>query len=497
MPTSRCRSSARSASTKAATRFSDRPEAETEQKRVVGRHPDQHPGHAEAASDFERLLLHLADHYARDEKLITAPASICATCEFRHGENDTHLNSGFRECWTAAFQWQDADFEEHTVLDLWNFKRKDELIDAGRIKLATLTLDDIALKGKPKADPPPGFSTTERQWTQIRKAVDRDHTPHIYTDDLKREMDSWTFPLHFIDFETCAPVIPFKRGRRPYEGVAFQFSHHVVDADGRVEHRGEYLNAVPGAFPNYDFVRALKTQLEGDRGSIFRYHSHENSYLCAIRAQLLRDDEAPPDRDDLVAFIETIAQPRSAKDHPGDTWQAGPRNMVDLFEMVKRYYYHPATRGSISLKYVLPAVLSTSEFLQEKYSQPIYGAEGGIVSKNFKDWSWVVFSNSGALETGEGQVVGGIPHSAFRVPHSEGFRIPIDPYRLLPKLFTDESPRDYEIVFEQDRISDGGAAMTAYGKLQFQEMSPQERALDRIRAPQILRARHVSDGHDL
>jgi hypothetical protein len=51
----------------------------------------------------------------------------------------------------------------------------------------------------------------------------------------------------------------------------------------------------------------------------------------------------------------------------------------------------------------------------------------------------------------------------------------IDPYRLLQKLFSDEFDRDYEIVFEQDRISDGGAAMTAYGKLQFQEMSPQER----------------------
>jgi hypothetical protein len=53
--------------------------------------------------------------------------------------------------------------------------------------------------------------------------------------------------------------------------------------------------------------------------------------------------------------------------------------------------------------------------------------------------------------------------------------IPIDPYKLLPRLFTDESERDYEIIFEQDRISDGGAAMTAYGKLQFQEMSADER----------------------
>jgi hypothetical protein len=167
--------------------------------------------------------------------------------------------------------------------------------------------------------------------------------------------------------------------------------------------------------------------------------------------------------------------------------------MVDLYEMVKRYYYHPATRGSISLKYVLPAVLSTSEFLQEKYSQPIYGANGGVPSLNFKEWTWVVFEDGLPIQNPKSKIQNGIgsPPSEggvaaasadgvvlspeFRIPRS-AFRIPEDPYRLLPKLFSDESERDYEIIFEQDRISDGGAAMTAYGKLQFQEMSPQERA---------------------
>ncbi len=163
---------------------------------------------------------------------------------------------------------------------------------AGKLKMSQITPDDIAPKTKPKGDPKPGFSTTERQWAQIRKAADRDNTPHIYADELKREMDSWTFPLHFIDFETAAPVIPFKHGRRPYEGLAFQFSHHVVDADGRVEHRGEYLNAARGGFPSYDLVRELKTQLEGDSDTIFHYHSHANSYLCPIREQILRD--SPP-----------------------------------------------------------------------------------------------------------------------------------------------------------------------------------------------------------
>jgi hypothetical protein len=84
--------------------------------------------------------------------------------------------------------------------------------------MAHVTPDDIAPKTKPKGDPRPGFSTTDRQWMQIRKAADRDHTPHMYVDELKREMDSWTFPLHFIDFETAAPVIPFKRGPASLRG---------------------------------------------------------------------------------------------------------------------------------------------------------------------------------------------------------------------------------------------------------------------------------------
>ncbi len=264
-----------------------------------------------------------------------------------------------------------------------------------------------------------------------------------------------------------------------------------------------FSSAAPGGFPSYDLVRELKNQLEGDSGTIFRYHSHENSHLCSIREQMLRDPDAPPDRDDLVAFIETIAKPRGQKDHPEDNWDAGPRNMVDLYEMVKRYYYHPATRGSISLKYVLPAVLSTSEFLKQKYSQPVYGADGGIRSLNFKDQRWFVMSEPGAAATAElsepravataelsepRAVATGSPvgtpelkenpdRQPLEIPNPKSeIRIPVDPYRLLPALFTDETPRDYEIIFEQDRISDGGAAMTAYGKLQFQEMSPEERA---------------------
>ena len=51
-----------------------------------------------------------------------------------------------------------------------------------------------------------------------------------------------------------------------------------------------------------------------------------------------------------------------------------------------------------------------------------------------------------------------------------------DPYKCLPKMFEDISDKDFEaLMSSEDEIRDGGAALTAYAKLQFQEMSDYER----------------------
>ena len=53
---------------------------------------------------------------------------------------------------------------------------------------------------------------------------------------MRQEMSTWQYPYHFIDFETSTVAIPFHAGMRPYEAVAFQFSHHVMQSDGSVAH---------------------------------------------------------------------------------------------------------------------------------------------------------------------------------------------------------------------------------------------------------------------
>ena len=76
------------------------------------------------------------------------------------------------------------------------------------------------------------------------------------------------------------------KARRPYEQTAFQFSHHIVTSDLKIEHKGQYLCAEKGMFPNFEFVRHLKSELENDNGSVFRYANHENTVLNQILTQL-------------------------------------------------------------------------------------------------------------------------------------------------------------------------------------------------------------------
>jgi len=246
-----------------------------------------------------------------------------------------------------------------------------------------------------------------------------------------------------IDFETITPALPFTRHRRPYELITFQFSHHKLYANGDVEHATQYLNSSIGEFPNVEFLRALKSALSTDDGSVFCYSQHENSCLNTLCDQIEFFASRIPDADELIAFAETLTKtPKTARNS-----RIGDRVMIDLLELVKKCYYDPAMKGSNSIKRVLPAILNSSPWLQDRYSKPIYGANKGIPSHNFTDWTWISIDNGGVT----------------------------DPYLHLPKLFLDIPDGADTLITNIDDVADGGAAMTAYAKLQFVEMSEAER----------------------
>ncbi|HNW77102.1 MAG TPA: DUF2779 domain-containing protein [Bacteroidales bacterium] len=394
---------------------------------------------------FHEQVQFWADHYERDEKLRPAVGKKCRDCEFccTDEERSRGKRDGFRECWKSALHFTDSDFDKPSVLDIWNYRAKDTRIGEGKYFMSDLKDHDFGNS----AQSGNGMTMTDRQRIQVAKAVNNDNTMVLLKDELKAEMDTWKFPLHFIDFETSAVAIPFNQGMHPYETVAFQFSHHVVDSNGNIVHYGQYINAEPGRFPNFEFVRELKRQLEKDGGTIFRYAAHENSVLNAICRQLLGSwhGEGTPknfDTDELLGFIMSITRSTQGQ---ANAWQ-GERCMVDLCEMVKGYYYDPYTGGSNSIKQVLPAVLNRSQYLQEKYSEPIYGSPA-IPSLNFRDQAWIRKEN--------GQIV--------------------NPYKLLPPLFEGLDEERLNEFITDPELAEGGAAMMAYAKMQFTEMTDEER----------------------
>jgi hypothetical protein len=404
---------------------------------------------------FAEWVDYLSVQYEKDRKIRTELGSKCKKCEFRctAEEERAGLKSGFRECWREQAGLEERDFAEPLVIDLWKSKRRDSFLEQGIYFLRDLEpellLPPSRSGGAGGDSEKPGLSFSRRQCLQVEKARSGDPSPYFDADGLRTQMEKWVHPLHFIDFETTQVAIPFNRGMAPYEGIAFQFSHHRVDADGRIAHAGQYLHCKPGEFPSFAFLRALKKELETDEGTIFRYAAHENTYLNIIYGQLQQAaGREVPDREELCRWITTVAHP--TKRNRG-AWVPGSRDMVDQLELVERYFYHPATGGSNSLKDVLPAVLGSSKFLQGKYGRPIYGQDLEIPSLNFENWSWIRYDE--ADEPGS----------------------PIDPYRLLPPIFEETEEDDLEHLISDPKLADGAAAMIAYARMQFSEMGEAER----------------------
>ena len=387
---------------------------------------------------FRDYVEYLATEFVAGRKITATPTKDCSGCEFQASAEELKQGkkSGFRECWKAAYPLSDSDFDQDLVLDLWGFRNKDEYLDQGIVLLKDLPAQAIDVE--PGIDG--AMSPTERRLLQLEKVKNNDYTVEIRSAALKKQMDSWTYPLHFIDFETATVAIPFHQGQPPYGQVAFQFSHHQMEIDGTFHHVDQYLHAKPGEFPNFEFARSLKRSLEKDSGTILRFHNHENSVLNQIKGQLAASTE--PDKDLLIEFLDSITQTRGQ-----NQVRAGARNMVDLHQMVTRYYYDPATHGSNSIKDVFPAVLRRSQILQDKYSKPIYGTDQ-IRSLNVKNQIWI-------QKAPEGEV--------------------ISPYSALPPIFSGVDLPQEMRVFANEELKEGGSASAAFNRLQFEEMSDTER----------------------
>jgi hypothetical protein len=396
--------------------------------------------HAENGLTFIENVQLLKDAFINDQEMKTLVGRQCKDCEFRLVKEESETDSqksGFNRCWLEKAKVTKADLSKPKTYDIYSSGFSKKLMKEDGVLLAHQLNPGQLNSTSEKA----GFSQGERQLLQLED-IKSGEKRKIYNETaLEDYRGKINFPINMIDFETSVNALPFTKDQSPYETIAFQFSHHLVHKDGRIEHFNQWLSTKPNTFPNFEFVRALKKSLETNQGSIFRYHNHENNVLNTIKKQLL--DSSEQDKSELIDFIELITKYKS-----NGTTFIGDRCMIDLHRLINDCYYNTEFAHSLSLKVVLPAMISTDLELQNKYTKTLESTN--INSLNFS-------SN----------------HCWLSPDKPNG----LDPYSNLPMPFegySDSQLSDF-FVDTDDKISNGGTAMMVYAKMQYTEMSIEER----------------------
>ena len=180
-----------------------------------------------------------------------------------------------------------------------------------------------------------------------------------FSEELKTEFESLSYPLYFMDFETVNPAIPRFVGMHPYDHIPFQFSVHVQQEPGAAPKHFEFL-AMDNGDPRPAFISSLCEAL-GERGSIVVYNEQ-------FESQRLRE---------LAGWLPEYTQ--RIRDIQRRLW--------DLLPVIRNHVYHPAFGGSFSLKAVLPALVPemTYEGMEVANGQAAGLAWEATISTNCSD----------------------------------------------------------------------------------------------------------------
>ena len=160
---------------------------------------------------------------------------------------------------------------------------------------------------------------------RIREAV-LSGKPYIGS-EASTFINSLPYPRYYMDFETISFAAPVWIGTRPYRQLPFQWSCHVEQADGNLEHH-EFLD-VTGNAPMKGFIETL-IKTTGDAGPVLVYNA-------SFERMILKD---------IAAFFPEYAEPI----------ERIIERLVDLLTITRNYYYHPDMHGSWSIKAVLPTI---------------------------------------------------------------------------------------------------------------------------------------------
>ena len=148
---------------------------------------------------------------------------------------------------------------------------------------------------------------------------------------IKNFLESLSYPLYFMDFETFMPAVPLYDNSRPYQQIPFQYSlHYQEDYNSDLKHF-EFLADAKGD-PRIPFIENLLKDTEGE-GDILVYNQ---SFEMSRLKEIARD--FPQYANDIEERLTRI------------------KDLMLPFQ--KKYYYKPEMQGSYSIKNVLTCTCS-------------------------------------------------------------------------------------------------------------------------------------------
>jgi len=222
---------------------------------------------------------------------------------------------------------------EHSVLDLYRGKKRGfDLLQRGFLKISEI---------------PVGERLTDSQRIQNQTILEA--RPHVEKTAIDQFLKQIRFPAYFLDFETFQMALPPYDGTRPWQQIPFQFSLHVLKGEASEPEHHMFL-AEGREYPRPELLHRLRALL-GNTGSIIAYNAQFEKRVIRECCDYLPNHAA--------WFRKT------------------EKRFVDLLAPFKAFhFYHPAQRGSASMKAVLPALVGDGyEGLEIQ--------EGGAASSEF------------------------------------------------------------------------------------------------------------------
>jgi len=225
-----------------------------------------------------------------------------------------YCNSPY-SCDAKEYCWKvQKNIPEYSIFNIFNLgsKKQIELYSQG-IK----NIEDI----------PEDFTMTANQKLAVDTFTKQE--TFIYSEKVQEFVDTLTYPIYHLDFETFVLAIPEYEGTQPYEQIPFQYSLHIEHEDGKLEHK-EYL-ASDSIDPRFELPKRLCMDIPTDVTVLTYNMSFEKSVL------------------------KKLALPYNARSSHLLSIHENIKDLMTPFQ--KKHYVTPSMNGSYSIKNVLPALV--------------------------------------------------------------------------------------------------------------------------------------------